>query len=102
MSVLMTMRIRGDGRRLEDITAADTSLMPTIVKSAKEQGLISHRFWATDEEILVVDEWPDQEAFERFFANEGDRIRTLMGKAGVTEQPVITHWRTLATGDQVG
>ena len=55
-----------------------------------------------DSEILVVDEWPSSEAFQRFFDSAGPEIQQIMSQAGVSSRPVVTSWRKLATGDDVG
>ena len=46
------------------------------------------------------------EAAERLdlclFDDAGPEIQQIMGHAGVSSEPVITFWRKLATGDDVG
>ena len=98
MSVLMTMRVHGDGTKLE---ALDADVFKGVVERAKQNGLISHRFWGNDSEILVVDEWPDEGSFHKFF-EASPEIAEMMQGAGVTEAPEITFWRRLDTGDDVG
>ena len=98
MSVLMTLRVRGDGTRLEGL---DSEVFRSVVERAKEHGLISHRFWGSSSEILVVDEWPDEGSFQKFF-DASPEVPEMMQRAGVSDQPEITFWRPLATGDQVG
>ena len=101
MSVLMTLRVRGDGTKVEGLASEDPSLLLKIVDRAKEHGLISHRFYGTEEEILVVDEWPSAEAFQSFF-EASPEIRGVMDGAGVTTEPEIKFWRKLDTKDEVG
>lgn len=98
MSVLMTMRITGDPTKLE---AQDSATMAQISARAKEHGLTYHRFFGTDKEILVVDEWPDEASFKAFF-DASPEIPELMAQAGVTSQPETVFWRELDTGDAVG
>ena len=98
MSVLMTLRVHGNAKAAE---SEDKALLQTIVERAKQHGVISHRFYGNEEEILVVDEWPDAESFQRFFDASPD-IAGLMERAGVTTQPEVTFWRHLDTGDDVG
>ena len=64
MSVLMTLRVSGDPKAVE---ATDPDVLKTIIDRAKEYGVISHHFYGTDNEILVVDEWPDEASFQKFF-----------------------------------
>ena len=98
MSVLMTMRVQGDPKRLE---AEDPTVLKSIVDRAREFGVVSHRFYGTDDEILVVDEWPDEGAFQKFFAASPE-IADVMERAGVTAEPQIRFYRELDTSDAMG
>lgn len=103
MSVIMTLRVRGDAKKLEAQVAADPSVIRGIAEEAKREGLIAHRFYGSaDGQIMVVDEWPDAAAFQRFFSATQDRIGPLMAGAGVTEEPEVTFWHKLNTHDDVG
>jgi quinol monooxygenase YgiN len=102
MTVLIMLRMPGDGARLEKAATENRSLLQPVVAKAREYGVISHRFWANETEIVVVDEWPDQQTFEAFLADQDDQIKQIMDQAGVTTEPELTHWRKLATGDEVG
>src|SRR3954452_22119955 len=95
MSVLMTMQIRAEAAKLEQ---QDTAEMNAIVDKAKEQGLISHHFYAKgDNDVMVVDEWPDEATFQRFF-DSAPEIGEVMQRAGAGA-PEITFWRHLDVGD---
>ena len=61
-------------------------------------GLISHRFYASGDELLVVDEWESKEGFQAFFA-EATEIPGMMAEVGVTTEPEVTFWRRLDTHD---
>ena len=103
MSVIMTMKVRGDVRKLEERAAADPDAMRGIAEHAKKHGLIAHRFYGTDDgQIMVVDEWPSAEDFQSFFEHVGPQVQKLMDAAGVTKEPEITFWRKLDTGDDLG
>ena len=98
MSVLITLQAAGDGAQLEQAAQSDPERIERIMASAKSQGLIAHHFWASDDSILVVDEWPDAESFQTFFSSETD-IPQFMADAGITTQPSVTVWRKLNTND---
>ena len=103
MSVIMTLKMNGDAKRLEEIAAANPDRLGAIVERAKSHGVIAHRFYASDNgQIMVIDEWPDAGSFQTFFAEAGDQIQPLMQDAGVTSEPEITIWEKLDTGDDVG
>jgi heme-degrading monooxygenase HmoA len=103
MSVIMTLRLSGDPKKMEEIAAADPGRISSISADAKSRGLIAHRFYGSDDgQIMVVDEWPDAESFQQFFAANADKIQPLMAEAGVTSEPEVTFWRKLDTNDEVG
>ncbi|HZT90505.1 MAG TPA: hypothetical protein VFA05_00545 [Gaiellaceae bacterium] len=103
MSVIMTLQMRGDGERLEAYAAENEDSMRRIADKAKEHGLIAHRFYGSDDgHIMVVDEWPDEESFQRFFEEMRPQIGPMFGAVGITEEPQPTFWRKLDTHDEVG
>ena len=101
MSVLMLLRVKGDARKVEQFAADNPGAMKSIVERATSNGLIRHRFFGTADEIIVVDEWPDEASFQRFF-DASPEIADMMAKAGVTTPPDITFARQLDVDDSVG
>ena len=101
MSVIMTMRISGDPDKLERHATENADAIRGIAERAKGHGLIAHRFYGSEGQILVVDEWPDPESFQRFFEAEQASIGPMMEQFA-TSEPEITFWRKLETGDDVG
>ncbi len=101
MSVIMTLRVSGDPDKLEQLAAENADMIRGISERAQAAGVIAHRFYGSDGQIMVVDEWPDAESFQRFFATEQDAIGPMMEQVGAGE-PEITFWRKLETGDDVG
>ena len=103
MSVIMTLRANGDPAELERRAAGNPDAIRAISDRAKEHGLFAHRFYGSDDgQIMVVDEWPDRESFEKFFAEAGSEIEPLMREVGVTSEPEVTFWRKLESHDEVG
>ena len=103
MSVIMTLRVRGDVEELERRAGENPEAMRAIAERAKEHGVIAHRFYGSEDgRIMVVDEWPDPESFQRFFESMRSEIEQLMEAVGVAEEPEVTFWRKLETHDDVG
>jgi quinol monooxygenase YgiN len=102
MSVLVTLRMRADPKKIEEYAASDPGRMEAITDIAKRHGLIAHRFYGTDGHLMVVDEWPDRESFEAFFQEAMGQIQPMMEAAGVREPPHTEFWETLETHDKVG
>jgi hypothetical protein len=103
MSVVMALRVKGDPQKLESVAGENPDRMQGILEQAKQNGLIAHRFYGSDSgEIMVIDEWPDAESFQRFFEGAGDQIQPIFAEVGVTEEPQPTFWRRLETHDEYG
>lgn len=103
MSVIVTLRVKGDPRRLEEYAAANSDAMRSLAEHAKEHGLIAHRFYGSEDgDLMVADEWPDRQSFEQFFEHDRDRIDSVMQAAGAGDDPELKFWRKLETHDEVG
>jgi quinol monooxygenase YgiN len=101
MSVIMTFRVSGDPSKLEQMASDNPDLMKSISAKAKEHGLIAHRFYGSEDQIMVIDEWPDAESFQRFFEDQRSEIESRM-ESVATGEPEITFWHKLETHDEVG
>jgi len=103
MSVIMTLRAKGDPQELERRAAENPDGMRAIADRAKEHGVIAHRFYGSDDgQLMVIDEWPDQQSFQAFFEEMGSEIEQMMREVGVTAEPEVTFWRKLESHDEVG
>jgi heme-degrading monooxygenase HmoA len=103
MSVIMTLRAQGDASELERRAAGNPEAIRAISARAEQHGCIAHRFYGSEDgQIMVVDEWPDVESFQAFFAEAGADIEPLMREIGVTSAPEVTFWRKLESHDEVG
>jgi len=100
--VIVTLRVSGDPAAFEEQAAAQADAIGRIMEVAKRHGLIAHRWYGADGEYMAVDEWPDGESFQAFFAEMGSQIEPLMREVGVTEMPQPTFWRKLESHDEVG
>ena len=102
MSVIMTLVLDGDAAGVERYAAENPGKMSAIRDHAVEHGLIAHRFYGGDGKVMVVDEWPDAESFQSFFAHMESEIAPIMEAAGVSAEPHPSFWRTLETNDDYG
>jgi hypothetical protein len=101
MSVIMTFRVSGDPKKLEQMASENADALRSISEKAKEHGLIAHRFYGSEGQIMVIDEWPDPESFQRFFEDQRSEIESRMQEVA-TGEPEITFWNKLETHDEVG
>jgi hypothetical protein len=103
MSVIVTIRVNGDPRKLEELAGADSDRFRSVSEAGKSHGVIAHRFYGSDDgAILVIDEWPDAASFHTFFEEQQPAIGPLMQEVGVTSPPEVTIWRKLETHDEIG
>ena len=72
MSVYMSLRVKADPARLEQVARENQDMLQAIAERARGQGAIHHTFAATDGEVVVMDEWDSEESFQRFFQADPD------------------------------
>ncbi len=103
MSVMISLRMKGDPDRFEELVGNDPERLTRISNQAREAGCTAHAFYANAAggELLVVDEWPDAESFMGFFEGTMHEIGPLMADVGVTEPPTPIVWRQLDTPDRI-
>jgi hypothetical protein len=101
MSVMMGLRLSVDPANFERALMSDPERLTRISERAKQHGAIHHRFFVNEGggEVLVVDEWPDADSFQRFFQASPD-IGEMMGEAGLSHEPEPVFWRELDTPDK--
>ncbi len=99
MSVYMSLRVKTDPARWEQVARENEDKLKEIAERGRQAGAIHHTFAATDSEVVVMDEWESEEAFQRFFQSDPD-IPKLMQEAGVTSEPEVSFYRPLRLGDE--
>ena len=101
MSVIMGLRMSVNRDSFLQAINSDPARLQEIGERAKQHGAIHHSFYVNPagDEVLVVDEWPDPESFQRFFEASPD-IGAMMGEAGVTSEPHPEFWHELDTPDR--
>jgi hypothetical protein len=101
MSVIMTLRVQGDPAKLEQLARDNPDTLRALAERGRAAGVIAHRFYGSEGQIAVIDEWPDVDSFQRFFESERETIEPMMREVA-TSEPEITFWHKLETGDEVG
>lgn len=100
MSVIVILRIPGKPADLEDYAAGPGGeVMRRIAAAGKAAGAIRHIFAGSDNEVVVIDEWPDEQSFQVFFASQPE-IADVMRDGGAQGPPETTFYRKLSTPDQ--
>ncbi len=100
MSTLVILRAALDGRKLEEMAQGDPNPFAQLAEQVGQpQGLIRHRTFATEDEVVVVDEWESPEDFQRFI-QQPEMQRTLADVGA--SQPQMLFARKLELGDDFG
>jgi hypothetical protein len=94
----MILRVPGDPKTFEQYAAGNAEMMIRIADAGKEAGATRHAFAAGDDEILVIDEWPDEGSFQKFFESQPE-IPRLMQEGGAKGAPQISFYQKLNTPD---
>jgi hypothetical protein len=98
MSVIMVMRVTADPSAVEAYASANADQLRGITEAAKRGGAIHHTFAGGEGEVLVIDEWPSEAAFQQFFASQPE-IPSIMQAVGAQGEPQVSFYRKLDTGD---
>src|SRR2546430_17651211 len=100
MAIIAILRIPGNPADLERYAAGPGGeVMQRIGAAGKAAGAVRHSFAGGDNEVLVIDERPDEESFQKFFANQPE-IADVMSDAGAQGPPQLSFSRMLSTPDQ--
>jgi quinol monooxygenase YgiN len=99
MSVLVTVKIKGDTAAFRQALADRAGEFEKISAASRAQGAIHHRFGLGDGFVLVVDEWESPGHFEQFFSNP-DLQGFIASVGAAAEPPEITVAETVASADQ--
>jgi quinol monooxygenase YgiN len=78
VSVIVTIWFMADPDRVEQVAQENSDQIGAIADRAKEAGVIAHRFYGSEGQVMVIDEWPDEQSFQGFFDSQQDAIGPLM------------------------
>src|ERR1700755_389727 len=99
MSVMMVLRVKADVEAFERYAGENAEQLNRIAGEGRSAGAIHHLFSATDDEIVVIDEWPDEGSFQGFFDSQTE-IPDVMAAAGAQGAPDISFYRVIDTSDR--
>ena len=102
MSVIMTLKFNGSPERFQETAKVESERLGRILEVAQSHGVMAHRWYSDGDGFMVVDEWPDAASFQAFFDAAGNDIGPLMEAAGITDEPELTFWRKMESGDELG
>jgi hypothetical protein len=90
MSVIVIVRCAvSDVGKAVEYARANPEIPDDITAYGKSLGQIGHRMLTDGKDLVVIDEWPDADAFNTFFAG-ATRMGEFMSGAGVVGEPQVT------------
>ena len=86
MSVIVIGRMKVEPGNVEKLFADHKSDFEAIAEQAKVAGATHHRWGFGEDHVVIIDDWPDAESFQKFFDSQ-PKIAELMQAAGVQGPP---------------
>ena len=98
MSVLVTMKVKGDTDRFRRFLTNEADRLRGIAETARDAGAIHHRFGVGDGFVVVVDEWDSAESFQGFITR--DEVVAVIGEMGAQGEPEVDITEAVESPDQ--
>jgi len=98
MSVVVTMKVKGDTARFRQMLDTETELLQGLAARARDAGCIHHRFAVGEDFVIVVDEWETADGFHGFISSP--EIAEVMGDMGAQSEPEIEVGEAIESPDQ--
>lgn len=90
MSVTVIARCSvSDVRKAAEWVRAHAEVPEDITAYGKSLGQIGHRVVTDGKDLVVIDEWPDADTFNTFFAG-ATRMGEFLSGAGIIGEPEVT------------
>jgi hypothetical protein len=90
VSVIVIVRCAvSDVGQAVEFTRANPEIPDEITAYGKSLGQIGHRMLTDGKDLVVIDEWPDADTFNTFFAGAA-RMGEFMSGAGVVGDPQVS------------
>jgi hypothetical protein len=98
MSVLVIGKFTGDTAKFRASLTERAAEYEKWGAAAQAAGAVHHRFGIGEGFVVVNDEWPSVEAFEKFFSNP--ELQAFVGSIGAEGAPEMMVAEAVASPDQ--
>src|SRR5262245_44001105 len=88
MSVIVIGHMTADPANVEALWRDRRADFEKVAAAAREVGAIHHQWAFGENEVVIIDEWPDAASFEEFFKSQ-PTIAELMQAGGVQGAPTF-------------
>jgi hypothetical protein len=100
MNVIVMTHVPVQVADFERVVKEQADTLVAVSAEGKAAGAIHHMFVEDGNgQLLVIDEWDNEEAFHQFFDNQKE-IPVMMGAAGLSGAPSSTAYRIIDTPDR--
>ncbi len=90
VSVVVIARFKvSDVGKAADWARANAEVPEDITAYGKSLGQIGHRMFTDGKDLVVIDEWPDGDTFNTFFAG-ATRMGEFLSGAGIVGEPEVS------------
>ena len=98
MSVIVIGRMTVEPGNVEKLWSEHKSDFEAIAAAAKAAGAIHHRWGLGEDHVVIIDEWPTAESFQKFFESN-TKIPEIMQAAGVHGAPEFAFYESMDSPD---
>jgi len=88
MSVIVIGHLSADPATVEGLWRDRRADFEAVQAAARAAGAVHHQWGFGDGQVVIIDEWPDAETFQRFFEGQST-IADLMQAGGVQGPPTF-------------
>ena len=90
MSVIVIVRCAvSDVGKAVEFARSNADIPDDITAYGKSLGQLGHRMLTDGKDLVVIDEWPDADTFNKFFAG-APRMGEFLSGAGIVGEPEVT------------
>jgi quinol monooxygenase YgiN len=95
MTAIVIIRYRTTEAEIEGAERDRRSDVEAIAEIARAEGCLDHRMAVSDDdrEVIMIDEWPDEEAYNRFALNP--TVIELVRRFGLHDPPESDYYRRI-------
>ena len=95
MTAIVINRYRTTAAEIERGAHARHSDGEALAEIARAEGCLHHRLAVSDDdqEVIIIDEWQDEEAYNRFSLNPA--VIEIVTRFGLAEPPESDYYRTI-------
>jgi quinol monooxygenase YgiN len=95
MTAIVMTRYRTTVAEFEAAERSGRGELRALAQAARTEGCLHHRVAGSDDdrEVVIIDEWQDEEAYNRFMLNPA--VVEILRRLGLHDPPESDYYRTI-------